>query len=253
MDTRYLTVEIHDVSPATIAETRVLYRAVRAAGVSRPVLLVIPRHDHGRRRWQLCRHPQTVGWLAARRAEGAELVQHGLTHRAPAPPPPGLGRWLMHHGFARGCAEFAHLGREQALRRLRQGRRILERCGLAARGFVAPAWQQSRESLGALRQLGYRFTAFFDKVLLLGDEPRVVWTPALTFDAPHPVVDRVKRALMRSLEQIARPLELLRVALHPADLRGARPLSHIVARIRALLPHRRLVTYEQWLALGGGR
>jgi hypothetical protein len=62
-------------------------------------------------------------------------------------------------------------------------------------------------------------------------------------------LDLAKRAVMRVVESLARPALLLRVALHPADVRAPGLLEHVVGRVRALLCHRRQVTYGEWLAL----
>ncbi len=246
---RALTVEIHDISPATHEETLAIWRALGELGVERATLLVVPSFvDEAGARHDLREDAALCAWLRERQRAGAEIVQHGLTHRAPGPPPPGLGNALMHHLFSRGQAEFAHLSRDEARARLLAGRRILADAGLAPVGFVAPAWQQSAQAIGVLARLGYGFTAFLDHLLPLDRDPRPVPTLALTFAAPGPLVDYGKRALMRGLEALARPSPLLRVALHPEDLRGARPLDHILRRLGRLLRHRRQVTYAEWLA-----
>jgi uncharacterized protein len=245
---RALTVEIHDVSPATRTEVEAIAAALEELGVDRLTLLVVPSFvDEQGRCWDLRDDPELCGRLRAWQAAGAEIVQHGLTHRAPGPPPPGLGNAVMHRWFSRGCAEFAHLPRHEAIERLLAGRRILEACGLHADGFIAPAWQQSAAAIGVLRGLGYRFTAFLDKLLLLDGDARAVPCPALTFAAPNPLVDRGKRLVMRGVEAMARPAPLLRVALHPEDLHHGQPLPHILRRLQRLLRHRRAVTYAEWL------
>jgi predicted deacetylase len=246
---RALTVEIHDISPAARLEVSEISAALAKIGVEHPTLLVVPSYvDERGRRWDLRDDAGLVAWLRVQQEAGAEIVQHGLTHRAPSPPPPGLENAFMHHWFSQGCAEFAHLSSAEATERLLAGRQILVECGLHPSGFIAPAWQQSPAAIGMLAQLGYRFTAFFNHVLPLAGDPRPVPTPALTFVAPSPLLDYAKRLVMRGLEAVARPAPLLRVALHPSDLYGARPLPHAINRVQALLRHRRLVTYSEWLA-----
>ena len=173
---------------------------------------------------------------------GVDIIQHGLTHRAPGPPPPGIGNAFMHNFFARGLAEFAHLDRAEAQRRIQAGSQILRDCGLYSRGFIAPAWQQSEESLQSVKDEGYSFTAFLNKVLPLQNGHGRLLSPVLTFDAASPLIDHPKRAVMRCLEAACAMVPLVRVALHPAD-----PLDHIINRIRALLRHRRPVTYSELL------
>ena len=246
--TRMLTVEIHDVSPATWAEVDLIKFSLAEIGVHQPSLLVVPRlHAPDGSYHDLRDHPEMVDRLRDEADAGSEIIQHGLTHRAPGPPPPGLRNALMYHYFSRGCAEFAHLSEPEAVWRLRKGRSILQQCGLEAAGFIAPAWQQSRGSMSAVAALGFRFTAFLNHVLPLQGVHQAVRTLALTFDAPNPLVDRGKRMVMRCFEGLARRAPLLRVALHPADVHGGRPLKHILGRVRKLMRRRRLVSYDQWL------
>jgi predicted deacetylase len=245
---RALTVEIHDVSPATRAEVDALREALAGLGVDRTTLLVVPSlvDDEGRR-WDLREDERLVDWLHARRADGSEIVQHGLTHRA-GDPPPGLCHAVLHSWFSRGGDEFAHVSLEEARDRLREGRAILRACGFEPLGFVAPCWLQSRGTCTALEELGYRFTAFLDRVQPLPGDREPVRTPALTFASANAWVDHGKRVVMRGCEVVARPAPLLRVALHPSDLHGSRPAGHALERLRRLLRYRRLVTYEEWLA-----
>ena len=52
---------------------------------------------------------------------------------------------------------------------------------------------------------------------------------------------------MKGLEWWARPASILRVAVHPEDLSGARLFEVILRRIVKLRAHRRIVTYREWL------
>jgi predicted deacetylase len=244
MTKRLLTIEIHDVSPAHRAEIDNIYRALVRAGTAPTTLLVVPRYLDARgRSWDLRDHPGLVDWLQRQQDNGVEIIQHGLTHRAPGPPPPGIGNAFMHNFFARGLAEFAHLDRAEAQRRLQAGSRILSDCGLDSRGFIAPAWQQSQEALQSVRGEGYAYTAFINKVLPLQNGHGRVLSPVLTFDAVNPLIDYPKRAVMRALEAACLMVPLVRVALHPTD-----PLNHVIGRIRSLLRHRRPVTYSELLS-----
>ena len=244
-----VTVEVHDVSPATDGEVRIIRRALRTIGVTCPTLLVVPALEDGDRvSWDLRKAPAFAARLRRWQAAGAEIVQHGLSHRAAGPPPPGLAHSAMHRWFSRGLAEFAHLSYPEATARLTEGARILAAVGLWTEGFVAPAWQQSLDAIDAVADQNFRFTAFFHHILPL-DDPAAgrVRAPVLTFDAPNAAVDRCKRTVMRVLEATTRDAPLLRVALHPADARPGGPLVHVIRRLAVLLGTRRHVSYRMWL------
>lgn len=243
----FMIVEIHDVHPGAWERVEAIRGALAGCGVSRPSLLVVPRFEHeDGRTWDLREHRDFVAWLHARVREGCEIVQHGLTHRAPAPPPAGLRNALMHHCFSRGCAEFAHLSAAEAAGRLAEGRRILERCGLRASGFVAPAWQQSPAAIGAVQRAGFDFTTFLDHVLLLNGCRSRVTSPALTYDTPYTAIDLGKRAVMRCWAGLSHQAPLVRVALHPDDVLAPSRLRHVLRRVAALQRERRLVSYAEW-------
>ncbi|MBN1771626.1 MAG: DUF2334 domain-containing protein [Deltaproteobacteria bacterium] len=247
--TRAMTVELHDVSPAARVEVERLRAALEAIGVDRGTLLVVPRYqDDARGAWDLRDDPELGAWLRARRREGWEIVQHGLTHRAAGTPPADRFEGWLQAYVARGQDEFAHLSEAEARARLLEGRAILQACGLSADGFVAPVWRQSRGTRRALRALGFRFTAGLTHVRRLSGDTRPLCSPALTFAAGDRALDLGKRAVMLGAEVggIAHPL--LRVALHPEDLGHPGLLGHVLDRIRGLLRHRRLVTYAEWLA-----
>ncbi len=244
---RALTVEIHDVSPASRDAVRRLRELLWDVGVDRATFLVVPSfEDDAGRTWDLRADAGLVEWLRRQQAEGSEIVLHGLTHRAPAGPPPGLRNAALDRWFTRGCDEFAHLSRDEARRRLTAGHAVLAEAGLRAIGFIAPAWRQSPGTRRALVELGYRFTATLGHVRPLAGRRSVVRTPALTFVAPNGAVDIGKRAVMRGWELGARPAALLRVALHPQDLERRGLVEHVLDRISGLLAHRRLTTYEEW-------
>ena len=250
---RSLVVELHDVTPAFEAEVRVTWDALADLGVDRAMLLVVPAfRDERGRTWDLRDHPEFAAWLRARRDEGCGIVQHGLTHRAETPPP-GLRNALLHDWFARGCEEFAHLTREEAVERLQAGRAILDAVGLHSDEFVAPAWFQSAGTRQAIDELCFRATATMGHLRPLGGARHPIAAPTLTFAAPNPMVDYGKRAVMRGAEAFARTAPLLRVAVHPEDLRGARPFDHVLERLRRVLRYRRLVTYDEYLRERGRR
>ncbi|MBW2732975.1 MAG: DUF2334 domain-containing protein [Deltaproteobacteria bacterium] len=247
-DVLKMTVEVHDVTPALWPEVHSLVHQLTCLGVPHPTLLVVPEYEEREgRRWDLREQPHFVEWLKGLAESGAEIVQHGLTHRASGPHPGGIRAALMHHVYSRGCAEFADLDFISARKRLRRGRRILEDCGLTSLGFVAPAWQQSEQALAAVAAEGFAYSAFFDSLWTAEKPNQRVYAPGLTFAAGHSLVDYGKRIYMRGVERLAAKEPLLRVALHPEDARLPGLVPHILRRISALRERRELTDYSTFL------
>ncbi|BBZ24558.1 DUF2334 domain-containing protein [Mycolicibacter hiberniae] len=109
----------------------------RAVPVS---LLVAPRLGAG---YRLDRDPETVAWLAQRRAAGAAIVLHGFDEAA----------------TKKRRGEFATLAAHEANLRLLGADRVLEHLGLRTRLFAAPGWTVSPGTLRALPRNGFRLLA----------------------------------------------------------------------------------------------
>jgi len=247
---RWLSVEIHDVCPPFAAELEPLLRLVGGLGYGRPSLLVVPRYqDAAGRSYPLPDAPALVRRLRRLADGGAEILQHGLTHRAPGPPPAGLRPWWMHHAVSRGEAEFAHLSHAEARARLAEGQQILARAGLRPVGFVAPVWQQSPGARAAVRAAGFGCTARFDAVVSFapGAPDRRLPSPALTFCAPNGAVDHPKRLAMRAVAWRGRHAPLVRLALHPQDVHAPGRLDHIRRQLERLGRTRAQWQYRQGL------
>jgi len=103
-------------------------------------LLVAPRLKGG---YRLEADPETIDWLAARRADGDALVLHGYDEAA----------------TKRRRSEFATLPAHEANLRLIGADRVLERVGLRTRLFAAPGWVVSPGARRVLPRNGFRMLA----------------------------------------------------------------------------------------------
>jgi predicted deacetylase len=212
----WLVVSVHDVAPATAAACRAWASDLDRLGVPAS-LLVIPGPWRGP---SILRDADTAAWLRRRLEAGDEVVQHGWVHDRV----PGGARWRQAMGtvVARGCAEFVALDEENAARRLRRGREVFDRLGMAVDGFTPPGWLASPGSLRALRRLGFRYTTSHVGIhpLPAGRDVRgvrVVRAPALS----HRPGGRGERVAADLLVRVSRRAAAagrgVRIALHPAD------------------------------------
>lgn len=221
-------VSIHDVSPLWAREVDVALDMAHARGV-KPALLVVPNF-HGRA--PLGDHPKYVDRLRALANDGHEIFLHGFYHRARAwndveTRDTNEDRGLVaraRHLFAQKVvsgseAEFSDVSRDEAVKRLDDGERVLRDAGLSIAGFIAPAWSMPDWVLALLGERGYRFT----------EDHLRVYDPSAARSKPSVVLNYASRTPARLLSsvawcRIARPARALlpaRIAIHPADMRYA--------------------------------
>jgi hypothetical protein len=206
-----LVVSVHDVSPATVPESRRWVKDLDERGV-RASLLVVPGPWRGR---SLAAEPEFARWLHGCVARGHELGLHGWDHTAPSHEP--SGRALVGDLVSRGCAEFWFLDEEEALDRVRRGLDVLAAFGLTATGFTPPGWLASSKALHGIRRSGLRYATSHGSVTDFHTERRLV-APVICH-RPHSRGERAGATLMtRGPGWFLRPGRTLRVALHPDDL-----------------------------------
>jgi predicted deacetylase len=226
-----LLVSIHDVTPA-LAPAVVRLWSLCADRKLLPALLVVPNW-HGD--CQLHQHPEFIGWLRDRAAEGAEIVLHGERHDEVGLPRRAADYWRA-WGRTAGEGEFLTLTEAQAYERIERGRRYLRHLGLDPVGFVPPAWLAREEGFLAVARAGLSFSEDQRWVRLFPTGDRV----------PAPVVRWSARSTARAWGSVAvaggrwllqRHAPVARLALHPQDLNHP-------ATVRAL-PR----ALDKWLSL----
>jgi hypothetical protein len=235
-----LLVSIHDVAPATLAESRFWLDALDDRCIPATVLVV----PGPWRRPTLVQDEGTVTWLRSATARGHEVALHGWDHgRCPSAGPLRRGAGTV---IARGADEFIGLDRPQACARLAAGARVLEEAGLTPSGFTPPGWLASRGTVVAAGELGLRYLASQRAVLDLRRARR------------HPIVALSNRpggageavgaqALARVAPLLARRAGV-RIALHPDDVHRPRARAGALAAIDAALAARaRAMTYHDFV------
>ena len=230
--TTLLAVAMHDVEPRSFARSREIRGWLEARGVERVTLLVIPAadlHPIG------ARAPELAAWLRHRVACGDTVAQHGFVHQASATPPWPRSALASWQGGA--AAEFPGLAREDAARRVTNGRRLLREIDLDPRGFVAPGYAYTR----ALRGILAESHEWFADLRMVRSRAGDVQARALCLGSStkfkRAVSPRVIRAAARATG------EVMRVDVHPADF----DLPGHVATLELLLERaegRTAVTYD---------
>jgi predicted deacetylase len=240
---RGVAVAIHDVSPATLGECRDLMGMLDEIGATPISLLVVPHfHYHARI------DDAFVAAMDARRARGDELILHGCFHIDEAPPPRTLRGVLERRVATRSEGEFAALTEDAAAWRLARGIELFRRHRWPLAGFVPPAWLLSPASRAAIAHCSHPFEYVtvrtgiyhlpdwrFEATANLWYSPDSGWRRAVS-----------RLAIAHELRR-ARKLSLLRISLHPQDVRGKGVLAHWRSLIGEAIGSRTPVTKGQWV------
>lgn len=241
---RLLLASIHDVSPRFESEVDRLLDLLAPHVGTRLAMLVVPNH------WGDA--PVVPGSPFASRLrswaeQGIEMLLHGFTHRDEAQYSGAADRARARFMTA-GEGEFLGLSSAEAAARIADGRTLIEGViGRPVDGFVAPAWLYGDGAREALRQSG----------IPLAEDHLRVWSPATGAElAWGPVITWASRTRMRLLSSLAAaaalrhaPLEVLRIGVHPPDVRHPALVGSITDTFRAAGRNRGSARYGDLLSL----
>lgn len=242
MSQRLLIASVHDVAPRFEGEVDRLLDHLAPHVGTKAALLAVPDH------WG--DSPLVAGSLFAARLRGwaeagHEVFLHGWFHRDLSEHASAAARMRAKHMTA-GEGEFLGLSRDEALRRMVEGRALIEDIiGRPIAGFIAPAWLYGEGARDAL----------VDSGMALAEDHLRVWSPATgRILLRSPVItwasrSRARQASSLTFAAIGRhlPLRTMRVGVHPPDVRVPAIMASITKTMRALGRSRRAGTYRELL------
>lgn len=240
-----LLLVLHDVAPQTWADYQPFVEAVDALGEVPMTWLVVPNlHKHN----DLEEHPGFRRLLTRRIARGDELALHGYFHCDEETTPTTPRDWFMRRIYTHE-GEFYSLSQEAALARLRAGIEVFHRYHWPLQGFVAPAWLMSEGTRQALRQLPLSYTSDPQHLYRLPDFTAVD-APGLVWSARSAWRRGVSKLVSHQREQRWRHAPVIRLGLHPVDMRHAFSRTYWLQTLKRLLEEGRVpMTKARWLAL----
>jgi hypothetical protein len=211
---RLLLASIHDVSPRFESEVDGLLDLLRPHVGDRLAMLAVPNH------WGDA--PIVPGSPFAARLRhwaesGIEIFLHGFTHRDESRHEAATTRMRARFMTA-SEGEFLGLSLAQAGKRLAEGRSLLEDViGRPIAGFIAPAWLYGNGAHRALQEFS----------MPIAEDHFRIWSPATgRLLARGPVITWASRTPMRLASSLAAaaalrqiPLDVLRIGVHPPDVR----------------------------------
>ncbi len=240
---RLMLASIHDVSPRFESEVDELIDLLGRHVSGRMAMLVVPNH------WGDA--PIVPGSRFATRLRnwaesGLEMFLHGYfhrdehDHRAPADR-------LRARFMTAGEGEFMGLSSGEAAARIAKGRALLEDVtGRPIDGFVAPAWLYSSGTLEALSE----------SAVPIAEDHFRVWSPATNEPlARGPVITWASRTRPRLISSLAAaavlrhaPIDVLRIGVHPPDVRSLALVKSIDRTLRVARRRRQPARYSDLLA-----
>lgn len=243
-DRRALVVSIHDVCPRFLAETREWLGILNAWDIRRCSLAVVPRYEDGA---SACGCGDLMDLLREQLRLGNEVVLHGYTHRRNGRRLPFPAR-IRDALTTRGCAEFCTADAAEARERIARGKRELESAlQTPLQGFIPPGWWQAAGMHDVLLSLGFLFCTSTTALSILPRRRRV-YAPAITgLPEPRNVFARLAHAYCFGwLPVHLRRRPLMRMALHPYDLRNPVFRDSVERLLRRLRAERTAMTYEEF-------
>lgn len=238
-----LLASVHDVSPRFESEVSQLLDLLHPYVGTRVALLVVPNH------WGEA--PVAAGSPFAARLRGwadsgCEVFLHGFYHRDEADHSGAADRFRARVMTA-GEGEFLGLSRAEARARIAAGRDLLE--GIIGRpiaGFVAPAWLYGPGAREAMK----------DCAIAIAEDHMRVWSPASGNQlARGPVITWASRTRLRLASSLAAaaalrraPPKVLRVGVHPPDVRHPALVRSIEGTLRTAGRARRSAAYADLLS-----
>jgi predicted deacetylase len=245
MHTPSLLLVLHDVAPQTSVDYQPFVEAVDALGGVPMTWLVVPDfHKHN----DLQAHPDFRRLLSGRLARGDELALHGYFHCDDGPMANNPRDWFMRRIYTHE-GEFYNLSHEAALARLHAGIEVFHRYHWPLQGFVAPAWLMSEGTREALRQLPLSYTSDAQHLYRLPDFTAVD-APGLVWSARSAWRRGLSKLVSDQLEQRWRQAPVIRLGLHPVDMRHEFSRTYWLKTLKRLLDEGRVpMTKAHWLAL----
>jgi predicted deacetylase len=242
---RAVAVAVHDVSPATWRECRELLAMLDDAGAAPVTLLVVPHHHY---RASVLRDPAFVRAMEARLARRDELVLHGYFHVDDAPAPRTPTEWFARRVLTRAEGEFAALDARASAWRIERGIALFKRLGWPLAGFVPPAWLLGDGARNALLHCAH---AFEYVTVRRGIYHLPGWRFERTANLCYSPDTTLRRAGSRAAIAYelrrANAVQLLRISLHPQDVRDAGVMRHWRRLVAATLAGRTAVTKCEWV------
>jgi hypothetical protein len=239
---KYLLASIHDVTPAYTNEIKAIMQLYEQYEIKKYTLFIVPRW-YGR--WKIERDQNFQESIREKVYQGAEVVLHGFTHQERE----GLkGAWFLRRLFAKGEAELFGLSYSQAREIIQAGLEVFRKVKLEPKGFVPPAWLSSHEVDLAIKDSGFMFTESLLWLKSLSKEYKT-FSPLLSYSSRSVLISLITTYWSLLMEEIGRFRKVVRLAIHPQDMKSRLLKKLIPWQLEILLKDRVPITYSEYFRI----
>lgn len=237
---KYLIVSIHDAAPPFLDELKTLTIWLDQKSILSRSIKVIPNYLD---RWNILEHSKFLDWMLSEKSKGSEIIQHGYSHKASAQKR-GLSDRLRDKYITRSNAEFAKSDYDNAKERIEEGKKIMEESGFPCQGFTSPTWYQSKETVRAIQDCGFRYFTTISSIFDCRNKQNIssLAMGYLGMNAFLEYLSMVGHSMMRKTGLFCSPAA--RMVLHPGSVSEKGPLYRVLKEIRRLSQKRNLITYR---------
>jgi predicted deacetylase len=239
---RLLLASIHDVSPRFESEVDRLLDLLAPHVGARLAMLVVPNH------WgdaPIVPGSPFAARLRSWAEQGVEILLHGFTHRDEARHAGAADR-VRARFMTASEGEFLGLSRAEAAARIADGRALIESVtGRPIDGFVAPAWLYGSGAREALAHAGIPLAEDHLRVWSPASGAQLAWGPVITWASRTRL--RLASSLAAAVALRRAPLEVLRIGVHPPDVRHPALVGSIGETFRVARRSRRPAAYADLL------
>ena len=243
---RALVVSLHDVSPLTRPVFERMLAELKALGVAKCSLLVIPNHHH---RGHMLADVSFCRWLEGLAKEGHELIVHGYYHQRAKKPAETWKARIMTRVYTKGEGEFYDLSHNEAAGLLARAQAEFRQLDAPEpSGFIAPAWLLSAAANAAVREAGFRYTTFLTGMLDYAAEDNGFIPARSLVYSPRNRWRRVCSLIyIAGLARWLQRTPLVRLGLHPPDYQYVNLWRQIQRIVTEALVEREAVTYDTYV------
>ncbi|MFC1801377.1 DUF2334 domain-containing protein [Nanoarchaeota archaeon] len=248
MKQKTLAVVVHDASPVYNSELKEISASLEEAGIDKATVCVIPNHRYENENHPIIQDIPFLRWLGEQIIAGHEIVHHGLEH-ALFHPLKKRSHKLIDGLYSHGTSEFINLDYQEAFDSIDEGKFLFEQICLQPQGFIAPAHFVSPEAEQAIKDHGFDYCTFVDRIEDYKNG-RTIHSPITGLSADDFTVNKVLNIYTRFLYNIysrIKELPIARFQIHPVDLKDEKAYQRALEIIKETMKIRKLTTYSEFI------